>query len=409
MARRILTGFLLAVLLTIGVPAAVHAESGMEPLMLPENAAGITAEKPVDPMRVIQVDLDYVYDADADQEKRNLDALVARTRSMQISAVFLQAFADPDGTGLASSLYFPNRELPMRADLFGRVTERLKKEAGVKVFGWLPVLSFDFGSSVTPVMAWDPLTGHIAVDARAYHRASPFDALARTKITQIYQDMAHAAPIDGLLFHDDALMSDFEDASPVAMRAYRHAGFPDSMSVLHADAGLMGRWMTFKTDALIAFTEDLAAHVRKIHAPLETARNIYARVVLDPQSQEWFAQDYDRFLGAYDYTAVMAMPRMEDVPQDQTDTWLENLVEAAHARPAGLQKTIFELQAVDWHRMAPGQNRDVPPEELGGQMRLLASLGAQNFGYYPDDFIKNTPDVDMLHKDFSLQTYPYRL
>jgi hypothetical protein len=40
-------------------------------------------------------------------------------------------------------------------------------------------------------------------------------------------------------------------------------------------------------------------------------------------------------------------------------------------------------------------------------MNLLARHGALSFGYYPDDFIANVPDTVALHKDFSLQTYPY--
>ena len=178
----------------------------------------------IEPMRIMQIDLDYVYDEDPEQQQRNLDALIERVKNMNISTVFLQAFADPQGTELASALYFPNRVLPVRADLFSQVVLRLKNETGVKVFGWLPVLSFDLGPLVEPVMAWDDQTDHIAVDPKAYHRASPFDPVARAKIIQIYEDMAQA-PIDGLLFHDDALLSDFEDANPSAVKAYQRAGF----------------------------------------------------------------------------------------------------------------------------------------------------------------------------------------
>lgn len=36
---------------------------------------------------------------------------------MQISTVYLQAFADPDGDGLVKEVWFPNRLLPMKADI----------------------------------------------------------------------------------------------------------------------------------------------------------------------------------------------------------------------------------------------------------------------------------------------------
>ena len=180
------------------------------------------------------------------------------------------------------------------------------------------------------------------------------------------------------------------------------------MYALHTNPALMKKWMVFKTEALIAFTHDLASKVRKYHPSLQTVRNIYARVVLEPQSQEWFAQSYDRFLKAYDYTAIMAMPRMEEIPSDQADAWLKSLIHVAATHPNGLKRTIFELQSVDWRKEASGEDRAVPTEELSSQMKLLVSQGALNFGYYPDDFVTNTPDVNMLHRDFSLQTYPDR-
>jgi len=65
----------------------------------------------IDPVRVVQVDLDYVYDPDPAQQERNVGKLVQRIYNMQINTVFLQAFADPKGTGLAREVYFPNRLL----------------------------------------------------------------------------------------------------------------------------------------------------------------------------------------------------------------------------------------------------------------------------------------------------------
>ena len=100
-------------------------------------------------MRAVQVDLDYVFDADPAQTERNLDLLVERLAMIQPAAVFLQAFADPKGTGLASEIYFPNRQLPMRADLFGHAVRELKNRTHIKVFGWLPVLSFNLGDTVS--------------------------------------------------------------------------------------------------------------------------------------------------------------------------------------------------------------------------------------------------------------------
>jgi len=129
--------------------------------------------------------------------------------------------------------------------------------------------------------------------------------------------------------------------------------------------------------------------------------------VLDPESEAWFAQDLDRFLATYDHTAIMAMPAMENVPARESEAWLRRLVAAVAARPEGLRRTVFELQAVDWSRQDGGTHTKIPTEILGAQMRLLLRLGALNYGYYPDDFVAGHPDRRRLHKDFSLQSFPY--
>jgi biofilm PGA synthesis lipoprotein PgaB len=361
----------------------------------------------VPPQRVVHVDLDYVYDDDPVQTERNLDRLIQRIHGMQISTVFLQAFADPTGSGLARAVYFPNRVLPMRSDLFDRVSWQLRTRARVKVFAWMPVLAFDFGDQVPPVLAWNPATGQAALDPKAYRRASPFEPETRRRILMLYEDLARFTPFDGLLFHDDAQLSDFEDASPAALAAYGRAGFPTSIAAIRVDPALMRRWTRFKTDALLAFTQELTARARLFRSPMATARSLYAGPVLDPEAEAWFAQDLGRFLATYDYAAVMAMPAMENVPAAEGQEWLGRLVAAIARHPEGLKRTIFELQAVDWRDRAGDGARRIPTATLAEQMRLLTRLGALNFGYYPDDFVSGHPDARELHRDFSLQSYPY--
>jgi biofilm PGA synthesis lipoprotein PgaB len=279
----------------------------------------------VAPMRVVQVDLDYVYDPDPEQEARNLDALISRVYALKINTVFLQAFSDPTFQGYAKEVYFPNRFLPVRKDLFNRVAWQLKTRAMVEVYGWLPVLSFDFGADVDQVTKWNPDTNTAAVDPKAYKRVSPYDPEGRRRIIGIYEDMARHAPIDGLLFHDDAMMSDYEDASPSALRAYQAAGFPASIAGIRADQRAMDKWTSFKTETLIGLTKELTAHVSAYRSPIKTVRNIYAAPVINQNSEEWFAQNYDRFLDAYDYTAVEAMPRMENVADADHKVWLDKI------------------------------------------------------------------------------------
>lgn len=359
-------------------------------------------------IRVAQVDLDYAYDPDTAQMDKNLGALVQRISDLQISTVFLQAFADPDGDGLARSVYFPNRWLPMRADLFNRAVWQLKTRAHVDVYAWMPVLSFDLSPSIARVSRWDPDRPDAAPapDPSQYRRLSLFDPKARADIIGLYEDMARNAPIDGILFHDDALLSDFEDASAPALAAYRKAGLPDSIRALRADPETLQRWTRFKSRALIDFTRTLAEHVRAVRGPqVRTARNLYAQPILNPASETWFAQNLDDFLQAYDWTVPMAMPLMEKVPAAQSGAWIEHLVAVVKQHPDAVDHTIFELQARDWNR--PGQP-PVDSHELAHWMQQLQRMGIQNFGYYPDDFVQNQPALGAVRPAISNAWYPYR-
>ncbi|MGD8810126.1 MAG: poly-beta-1,6-N-acetyl-D-glucosamine N-deacetylase PgaB, partial [Gammaproteobacteria bacterium] len=182
------------------------------------------------PIRAAQVDLDYVYDPDPRQQEENLGRLLDRIKSLGISHVFLQAFADPDADGGAQALYFPNRHLPVRADLFNRVMWQLQTRAGVTVYAWLPILSFE-GTSIDP--GWRVLQerhGQVLTDPDSEPRLSPFSAEARRVIAEIYEDLAKAAPIGGILFHDDGRLNEFEDVSRYARAAYREA-FGETMDI----------------------------------------------------------------------------------------------------------------------------------------------------------------------------------
>ncbi|WP_368643476.1 poly-beta-1,6-N-acetyl-D-glucosamine N-deacetylase PgaB [Castellaniella ginsengisoli] len=358
--------------------------------------------------RVAQVDLDYVYDPDPGQTDRNLGALVQRIADLEISTVYLQAFADPGGDGLAREVYFPNRWLPVRADLFNRTVWQLRTRAHVEVYAWMPVLSFDFPGDMARVRRWNPddAAAPSQPDPGQYRRLSPFDPRAREALIGLYEDMARSAPIDGILFHDDAILSDYEDASAPALAAYRAAGLPDSIPALRGDPDTWQRWTRFKSRTLIELTGQLAAHVRAIRGThVKTARNLYAEPILNPASEAWFAQNLDDYLAAYDWTVPMAMPLMEQVPASRADAWLDRLVETIRQRPGALEHTVFELQARDWN--LPGK----PPVDsriLAGWMQRLQRAGARHFGYYPDDFALDRPVLETIRPAISTAWYPHR-
>ncbi|MCX2499245.1 poly-beta-1,6-N-acetyl-D-glucosamine N-deacetylase PgaB [Plesiomonas shigelloides] len=356
-------------------------------------------------MRVMHVDLDYVYDPDPEQQRQNIDTLIQRVHDMRISHVFLQAYADPKGDGNVHELYFPNRWLPMRADLFSYISWQLKTRAQVAVFAWMPVLAFDLDASLPRVTAWDPKTGRSAIEPRQYIRLSPWDSEVRKRITEIYEDLAKHADFSGVLFHDDAFLSDFEDASPAALAAYQSAGLPSSIEQIRNDPEAFAQWTRLKSKMLIEFTEQLAQSVRHIRGPqVKTARNMYAMPILEPESEAWFAQNLNDFLNTYDWTAPMAMPFMEKIPANDANVWLDRLVKTVAQTPGALDKTVFELQARDWHKT--GQQAEISGKQIAEWMRQLTLSGAGNYGYYPDDFINGKPEMSEIRPTFSSSWYP---
>lgn len=358
-------------------------------------------------MRVMHVDLDYVYDKDPAQQKRNIDKLIQRVYDMRISHVFLQAYADPKGDGNIREVYFPNRWLPMRADLFNYISWQLQTRAGVTVYAWMPVLAFDLDASIPRVTAWDPKTGRTAINHENYVRLSPWSSEARQRITEIYEDLAKHASFKGILFHDDAFLTDFEDASPEALAAYRAAGLPGSIEQIRNNPQAFERWTRLKSKMLIDFTKQLTQSVRNIRGPqVQTARNIYAMPVLEPESEAWFAQNLNDFLNTYDWTAPMAMPFMEQIPANDANAWLDRLVNAVAQNPGALDKTVFELQARDWRKS--GDQAEISGKQIAEWMRQLKLSGAGNYGYYPDDFISDKPEMSEIRSTFSSYWYPQK-
>jgi biofilm PGA synthesis lipoprotein PgaB len=364
-----------------------------------------TYEGVKDPLeRVIHVDLDYVYDPDPAQQEANLSTLIDRIYRLHPTTVYLQAYSDPDGDGVADALYFPNRHLPMRADLFSRVAWQLYTRANVKVFAWLPVMAFKLPDTdpaahrIVEVMPGAPA----AASHGRYHRLSIFDPLARQTITEIYEDLGKHALFDGILFHDDATLSDYEDASPAALSYYHeHWNLPASVQEIRANPELRKQWAEKKTTFINDFTISLMKTLREYEPALMSARNLYAEPVLHPEAEEWYAQSLPSFLSIYDFTAVMAMPYMEGA--QAPDKWLRALLDKIKAQPEGLRKTVFEMQSRDWRNDTP-----IPAKTLAAQWQLLHLGGARSWGYYPDDFLKNQPEESAIKAAISVETFPAR-
>ncbi len=351
------------------------------------------------PQRVMHVDLDYVYDRDRAQQRRNLDALVNRVALSGATTVYLQAYADPDGDGNADALYFPNRHLPMREDLFGYAAAQLKNRAGVKIYAWMPMMAFKANVPADwYVKEWRD--GRAQPASHIYTRLSPFNPAARRWVGDLYEDLAKHAAFDGLLFHDDGILSDFEDASPMALAyGHKHWGLPMNVAALRATPAARLAWGHDKDELMAGFTDELAARARVYRSYIKTARNIYSRPILQPDAEEWYAQSLPVFLKHYDFVAVEAMPAMEEAAD--ADAWMKRLVATVAATPGAMDKTVFELQSVDWR-----SKHAVTAGTFSHQLALLKAAGVEHIGYYPDDGYTNTPQLAMLQQSFALTKQP---
>ena len=333
----------------------------------------IRHEQRIDSVRTVQVDLDYVYDPDPKQQERNLSILLDRIKRMHPSEVWLQAYADPKGDGVAEATYFPSRHLPMRADLFSRVEWQLRTRAYVRVYAWMPVLAFRFPDA--PNL---PSLGGESKPGGDHYRLAPWDSRVRQWIGDTYEDLAMHADAAGILFSDDAYIRDTDNLGP---------------------------WSTMspsqRTQALIDFTHELADRFRHWRPQIKTARNIYTRPIFQPKAQVWFAQSLPAFLTAYDMTAIMAMPQLDK--QSDRASWYHDLVACVKAAgPNALDRSLFELATQDWRTQ-----QAIPESDVAGRIELLQVDGVRHIGYYPDDFIKNRPGLESIRPSMSTADYPY--
>ncbi len=134
---------------------------------------------------------------------------------MKISHVFLcRPFPTRKATATSSRSISPTAGCRCAPTCLTSSPWQLQTRGGVKVYAWMPVLAFDLSSDLPRVQRWDPQTGKALLARQPYVRLSPRGSPARQQITDIYEDLARHASFSGILFHDDAVLTDFEDVSP---------------------------------------------------------------------------------------------------------------------------------------------------------------------------------------------------
>ena len=330
--------------------------------------------------RVVHIKLDDIYNVDKKQQAKNLDVLIERIYRYGITTVYLQAYSDADGDGVADALYFPNSYLPIRDDIFSQISWQLRTRAEVKVYAWMPILAFDLRNSVKDA--------EYMVNSRTNQpRLSPYSRKNIEMIKSIYNDLSFHAKFDGILFSDDAFLSDFEGMSS------------------HGNQSAVNFATKQKTDDLIKVTDQLVEGVKPYFLfgtnALRTARNIYASVITEPKAEALFAQNLSVLSKHYDTTVIMAMPYTEhgqDISEREAKAWFETLINNVKAQ-VPLDKVLFEFQTVNGHTQ-----KAIPESELISWIQLLQKHNIYSYGYYPDNFLKDQPSIQQMRPYMSVNT-----
>jgi len=339
-------------------------------------------------IRAVQMDLDIIVEPGSyEQSDQNLGKCLERLVSLGVNTVIIQGYCDVSGTGTVNSLYFGNSVLPVKMDFLSHAVNRIKSR-GMDCYVWMPVLSFELPDQKKneELVVKEFKEGTIRPTTDSYKRLSPFDPQSLEITRKIYRDLSANVNFDGVLFQDDAFLTDEEDFQPRAAAAFQKALGLELTPAAVKDGPSEGRWIQLKTETLDNFINELIRTIHTYRPEAKIARNIYSEAVTNPASQAWFAQNLEDYLRTYDYTVIMAYSQMEKIGGlAKTEKWQQQLVDIVK-RDQGLDRVIFKVQAYDW-----AEKRWVDEKTLVAELTNLEASGARNVAYYPDGVIEDKP------------------
>jgi len=328
------------------------------------------------PLRVAQVDLDLLYDDNPALFEANIATALDTLKRSNVNTVFLQAFVDTKATGNAEEMYFSSRLSPTKKDVFDYVVQRLHGSR-FQVYAWIPTLANQWLLKDHPE---DEVTAVQSEGKGWYRRATPFSPRVKAELREFVRDLSSRSMIDGILFQDDAYLTDMEDSSPAAQTVFRARFGKAFTAETLQDPAIVKEWANLKNQAMNDLTKELMEEVRRFRPQAKFARNMYVPVALNPISEDWFAQNYQDYLRLYDYTVIMAYTKMDKIKQPEV--WLAGLAKTVSAQPGAVDKTIIKIQAYDWDT-----RQWILPWELDREMRVLRENGILHIGIYPSNVL----------------------
>lgn len=307
-----------------------------------------------------------------------LEAMVNRAVDSGVDTVYLAAGIDDDDDGMIDAAFFPNRVLPVRADLLSHAVNLLRFK-GLQVFIAMPTLNIRPGGQPPGPnsLVMEFRSGQARPSMYGRQRLSPFDPPSRQAVNDLYKDLASYVTFDGILFGLDLHLSDREDFSPEASRILRerlniHERSPEPMTPVER-----ARWAEVKGSAIESLVAEVRASVKALQPAARYARSLYASVITSTQPLERYAQHYPSAVAAYDYVWVDATPHLYSPGNPQA--WLLDVITTAGRTPGGLDKTIFSLGL--HHKNNPV---GLPRAEWLSRLQLLRDADIQHVAYHPD-------------------------
>ncbi|MFQ5559484.1 MAG: poly-beta-1,6-N-acetyl-D-glucosamine N-deacetylase PgaB, partial [Nitrospinota bacterium] len=355
---------------------------------------------PSSPLRFMQVTLDQIYSPDKKLQEKNLGELLERINYVGVNTVFVQGYSDPDGDGKTSSLYFPNRILPMKADLLNRVLHQIKTRTEAEnAFAMMPLLSFvlpdakETGASLNSGFG----DGKLPLSPQKARSLSPFDPKTTETVLSIFEDLARTVHFAGVYFHES---SDIRDFGPDAVQAFKTTFNEEFPPETVNSKRLNKKWEKFTAERLMMLSKKISEAVLYYRPAAKFLRSMSADQLSGAESEARFSQNYSDFLEAYDYVVLNASPSLNR--NTGPAEWVKKISTLTGKHRHGTKKTLFTLQSFD---LKTGTR--VAPKDFFDYARLLYSTGIKHAGYTRGDLFKNQPPKDLIRRTFSLRSSPF--
>ncbi len=316
-------------------------------------------------VRAAQVDLDDLHDSDPRVVDARITRVLERLRALGTTDVFLQGLPDPAGDGFFTQAYFMNHQVPVRADLWSMVANRLARQP-MRIWIRVPSMNLPWAWQAHPEwrVPWrvDP-TGR--APAPWYHRVSPDLAAARRAAVDFYTDLAVYLPIGGVLFDDDAFMTAGEFL-----------------------IGTGSRVPAAKRDAIRGMLEEIKAGVRAWRPRCLFGRVLYPGVLTRSGIDPDFSQELEECLRRDDLVVVSAVPAIDSgmLPEDQIRQAARSGQDAG-ATPLVLRFHAYESAGERWLG-ASALERLVRDAERAGVRHVGIARVAPEGGTFPDGLLR---------------------